>query len=59
MSPNKLNRRRQVGTKLKKLADADEVLTPEEEVLVRKGEKELKEGKYVDWNVLKKKLKLT
>ena len=44
--------------KPKKLVDADDVLTPAEEKLVRKGELELKKGKYVLWQDTKKKLKL-
>lgn len=38
--------------------DADDTLTPEEERLVRKGERQLKQGKYISWDDLKKKLKL-
>ena len=44
--------------KPKRLVDADDILSPEEEKLVRKGERQLKEGKYVLWEDLKKKLKL-
>ena len=44
--------------KPKKLVDPDDVLTPEEEKLVRKGEAQLKKGKSVLWQDLKKKLKL-
>jgi len=36
----------------------EDTLSPEEERLVRKGEKQLREGKYVLWEDLKKKLKL-
>ncbi|MGR3309826.1 MAG: AbrB/MazE/SpoVT family DNA-binding domain-containing protein [Candidatus Brocadiales bacterium] len=43
--------------KPKKLVDSDDVLTPEEEALIRKGEKQLKRGEYVLWNDLKKRLK--
>jgi AbrB family looped-hinge helix DNA binding protein len=44
--------------KPKKLVDADELLTPEEEKLVRTGEAALKKGKQVRWDDLKKQLKL-
>jgi len=36
----------------------DDTLTPEEEKCVRKGERQLKQGKYILWDDLKKKLKL-
>lgn len=38
--------------------DLEDTLTPEDEKLVRKGEKQLKQGKYVLWDDLKKKPKL-
>jgi len=38
--------------------DLEDTLTPEEEKLVRKGERQLRQGKYVLWDDLKKKLKL-
>ena len=38
--------------------DRDDILSPEEERLVRKGEKQLRQGKYILWEDLKKKLKL-
>lgn len=44
--------------KPKKLVDPDDILTPEEEELVRKGETQLKKGEHVSWPDLKKKLKL-
>ena len=44
--------------KPKKLVDPDDILTPEEEKRVRKGEAQLKRGKYVLWEDAKKKLKL-
>ena len=47
-----------VVIKPKKLVDADDILTPAEEELVRKGEAQLKKGEYVSWPELKKKLKL-
>ena len=40
------------------MLDFEDTLTPEEEKLVRKGEKQLRQGKYVLWEDLKKKLKL-
>jgi AbrB family looped-hinge helix DNA binding protein len=48
----------QVIIKPKKLVDADDVLTPEEEKIVRKGEAQLKKGEHVAWNDVKKQLKL-
>ena len=39
--------------KPKKLVDADDTLTQEEEALVRKGEGELKEGKSHSWKNIK------
>jgi AbrB family looped-hinge helix DNA binding protein len=36
-----------VVIKPKKLVDADDVLTPEEEAIVRKGEAQLRRGEYV------------
>jgi AbrB family looped-hinge helix DNA binding protein len=44
--------------KPKKLIDADELLTPEEEKLVRTGEAALKKGKHVRWDDLKQQLNL-
>lgn len=38
--------------------DPDDILTPEEEDLVRKGEAQLRRGESVPWKVLKKKLSL-
>ena len=40
------------------MLDLEDTLTPEEERLVRKGEKQLRQGKSVLWDDLKKKLKL-
>ena len=48
----------QVIIKPKKLVDADDVLTPEEEKVVRKGEAQLKKGEHVAWDDLKKQLDL-
>ena len=48
----------QVIIKPKKLVDADYVLTPEEEKLVRKGEAQLKKGEHVVWDDVKKQLDL-
>jgi AbrB family looped-hinge helix DNA binding protein len=47
-----------VVIKPKILVDPDDILTPEEEKLVRKGETELGKGKHVPWNELEKQLKL-
>jgi hypothetical protein len=47
-----------VVIKPKKLVDADDVLTPDEEKLVRKGEAQLKKGKHVLWDDLKHQLDL-
>lgn len=44
--------------KPKKLVGLEDTLTPEEEKMVLKGEKQLRQGKYVLWEDLKKKLKL-
>jgi AbrB family looped-hinge helix DNA binding protein len=44
--------------KPKRVVDADDVLTPEEEKVVRKGETQLKKGKHVAWGDLKQKLDL-
>ena len=42
----------------KKLVDPDDVLTPEEEAIVRKGEQEMKRGEVVDWEDVKADLNL-
>ncbi len=42
--------------KPKKVVDADDVLTPEEEKVVRKGEAQLKKGEHVAWDDVKKQL---
>ncbi len=42
----------------KRLVDPDDVLTPEEEGIVRKGEAQLKRGRSVAWANLKKQVKL-
>ena len=39
--------KRTVVIKPKKIVDADDVLTPEEEAMVRKGEAQLRRGEYV------------
>jgi len=44
--------------KPKKMVDADDVLTLEEEKVVRQGEVQLKKGQRVPWNALKKELNL-
>lgn len=43
--------------KPKKLVDSDDILTPKEETMIRKGEAQLKKGEYVSWDDLKKKIK--
>lgn len=40
----------------KKLLDADDVLTPEEEAVVRKGERQLRQGKSTPWHQVKHEL---
>jgi AbrB family looped-hinge helix DNA binding protein len=45
-----------VVIKPKKLADTDDVLTPEEEVIVRKGERQLRQGKSKPWSQIKHEL---
>jgi AbrB family looped-hinge helix DNA binding protein len=45
-----------VVIKPKKLVDADDVLTPEEEVAVVKGEAELRQGKSKSWSQIKHEL---
>jgi AbrB family looped-hinge helix DNA binding protein len=42
-----------VVIKRKQLVDADDELTPEEERIVRKGERELREGKSKPWSQIK------
>src|SRR5215470_15305410 len=48
--------KRTVVIKPKKLVDADDVLTPEEEAIVRKGEKQLRQGKSKPWSQVKHEL---
>jgi AbrB family looped-hinge helix DNA binding protein len=48
----------QVIIKPKKLVDADDALTSEEEKLVREGEAQLKKGQHVAWDDVKRQLKL-
>ena len=45
-----------VVIKPKKLVDADDVLTPEEEAVVIKGEAELRQGKSKSWSQIKHEL---
>ena len=45
--------------KPKKLVDADDVLMPEEEKIVRTGEAQLKKGEHVAWDDVKKQLNLS
>jgi hypothetical protein len=47
-----------VVIKPKKLVDADDVLTPEEEATVTKGEAELRQGKSKPWSQIKDELGL-
>ena len=42
-----------VVIKPKKIVDAEDVLTPEEAVIVRKGERQLREGKSKAWQKIK------
>src|SRR5712691_13541456 len=42
-----------VVIKPKMLVDADDVLTPEEEAIVRKGEQQLRQGKSQPWSQIK------
>jgi AbrB family looped-hinge helix DNA binding protein len=42
-----------VVIKPKKLVDADDVLTPEEEAIVRQGERQLRQGKSKPWSQIK------
>ena len=45
-----------VVIKPKKLVDADDVLTPEEEAIVRRGEQQLRQGKSKPWSQIKHEL---
>ena len=45
-----------VVIKPKKLVDADDVLRPEEEAVVRKGERQLRQGKSKPWSQIKHEL---
>ncbi len=44
--------------KPKKVVDSEDVLTPEDEASIKRGLEQLKRGEYVDWDELKKRLKL-
>src|SRR5215475_3924752 len=48
--------KRTVVIKPKKLVDADDVLTPEEEAIVKKGERQLRQGKSKPWSQIKHEL---
>jgi AbrB family looped-hinge helix DNA binding protein len=48
--------KRTVVIKPKKLVDAEDVLTPEEEAMVRKGERQLRQGKSKSWQQIKHEL---
>lgn len=50
--------RDQIVIRPKALVDRDDVLTPEDEKLVRKGEAQLKRGKSAPWRDVKKRLGL-
>lgn len=50
--------KRAVVVKPKKLVDADDILSPDEEKLVRQGEAQLKKGKSLPWKEVKRRLKL-
>jgi AbrB family looped-hinge helix DNA binding protein len=45
-----------VVIKPKKLVDADDVLTPKEAAIVRKGERQLRQGKSKPWSQIKHEL---
>ena len=45
--------KRTVVIKPKRVVDADDTLTPEEEAIVRKGERQLREGKSKSWQQIK------
>ena len=47
-----------VVVKPKKLVDAEDVLTPEEETIVRRGERQLKRGQSKSWRQLKHEMDL-
>ncbi len=47
-----------VVIKPKKLVDPEDFLTPEDEASIQKGLEQLKRGEYVEWDDLKKELKL-
>lgn len=48
--------KRTVVIKPKKIVDADDVLTLEEEMIVRKGEAQLRQGKSKSWSAIKHEL---
>ena len=48
--------KRTVVIKPKKIVDADDALTPGEEVIVRKGERQLRQGKSKAWQQIKHEL---
>lgn len=45
--------KRTVVIKPKKIIDAEDVLTPEEEIIVRRGERQLRQGKFRSWSAIK------
>lgn len=48
--------KRTVVIKPKKIVDAEDVLTPKEEIIVRQGERQLRQGKSRSWSVIKHEL---
>lgn len=48
--------KRTVVIKPKKIVDAEDVLTPKEEIIVRQGERQLQQGKSRSWSVIKHEL---
>jgi AbrB family looped-hinge helix DNA binding protein len=44
---------RTIVIKPKRLVDADDVLTPEEEVIIKEGERQLREGESRSWQHIK------
>ena len=51
-------RKDHVVIKPKKVVDPEDTLTPDEEKAVERGFRQLKRGKYVDWEALKNELGL-
>lgn len=51
-----IRRRDRITIKPKKLVDAEDTLTPEEEKIVARGFRQLKRGNYITWDQLKREL---